>query len=186
MCYLLSKIRAGILCAASCVIVSLPVMAFPEGSEPKLTGGQGFEDCSSCHFAGPAKSDTSGIQLHGLAEQMVPGELYQLTIEVIDPEQRVGGFQLAFRDLASGDSVGQLKEGEGQHILKHENVEFLAHSEPQRAQESDGEQRTRWEFVWRADDAEELEVSVAAVAGDGDDSSLGDNVYTFSRILPTK
>ena len=185
MRYMVSKVQASILCAASYVMVSLPAMAFPEGSQPKLTGGQGFEDCSSCHFAGPAKTETSGIQLHGLAEQMVPGELYRFTLEVRDPEQRVGGFQLAFRDLATGASVGELEEGEGQHKLKHENVEFLAHSKPQQAQETDGERHTRWEFVWRAAAAEELEVSVAAVAGDGDDSSLGDNVYTFSRILTT-
>lgn len=165
------------------VAVSLPVFAFPDGPEPEFTGGKGFADCSSCHFAGPPKSDASGIQLHGLAEQMVPGELYRFTVEVNDPEQRVGGFQLAIRDLTTGESVGELKHGDGLRIFAYKGVDFLSHSEPQNSQQQGQVQRVYWEFEWRAEPAEELEFSVAAVAADGDDSSLGDNVYTFSRII---
>ncbi|RAJ99052.1 choice-of-anchor V domain-containing protein [Aliidiomarina maris] len=176
------KARVALGLAIFYLAAALPALAFPEGAEPKLTGGQGFDDCSSCHFAGPDKRETSGIELHGLAEQMVPGAWYQLTLEVTDPEQQVGGFQLAFRDLATGESVGEFDMGDGQLILPHDNVNFLGHSKPQRAEQVDGDKVTRWQFVWRAGDAESLELSVAAVAADGDDSSLGDNVYTYSRV----
>ena len=166
-------------------VFAVPVFAFPEGPEPEYTGGQGYDDCSSCHFAGPAKTPASGIQLSGLAEQIIPGEFYQLSLEVTDPEQQVGGFQLAIRDLSSGHSVGQLQAGEGQQVIEHAGVTFLSHNQPQIAQQKRDAQRTTWQFGWQAQAAAELEVSVAVVAADGDDSSLGDNVYTFSRIIQT-
>ncbi|MCC5879651.1 MAG: hypothetical protein JJU03_07140 [Idiomarina sp.] len=160
-------------------------MAFPDGPEPGYTGGQGYADCSSCHFAGPDKSAASRIELYGLAEQMVADETYELTLLVSDPEQRLGGFQLAIRDLATGESVGELKVGDNQQISSYQGVDFLSHSEPQQAQPEEGEQVTRWKFQWRAANANDIEISAAAVAADGDDSSLGDNVYTISRIIQT-
>ena len=160
-------------------------VAFPDGPEPGLTGGKGFEDCSSCHFAGPPPSTGSGIELKGLAEHMVPGERYQIVIEVRDPAQQVGGFQLAVRDLSTLQSDGELVEGPGLRTLVANDVTFLSHSEPQRASSTDQHQRTRWQFEWVAGKAQTVEVSVAAVAADGDDSALGDNVYTFSRIIST-
>ena len=170
-------------------LISAPALAFPDGPEPGLTGGQGYADCSSCHFAGPAPSENSGISLRGLVEQMVPGEHYQWVLEVRDPEQRVGGFQLAVRDLDTQQSIGELVFGDGLRaldaVLEDKQVTFLSHSEPQVAQADGGEQITRWQLEWVAEQAGNIEVSIAAVAADGDDSALGDNVYTFSRIIST-
>ena len=173
------------LFATGGLTLSGSAVAFPDGPEPGLTGGKGFEDCSSCHFAGPPPSTGSGIELKGLAEHMVPGERYQIVIEVRDPAQQVGGFQLAVRDLATLQSDGELVEGPGLRTLVANDVSFLSHSEPQRAAPTDDHQRTRWQFEWVAGKAQTVEVSVAAVAADGDDSALGDNVYTFSRIIST-
>lgn len=180
-----SYLGTCLLFAAIGLTVSGAVVAFPDGPEPGYTGGKGFEDCSGCHFAGPPPSTGSGIELTGLAEQMVPGERYQITIEVRDPEQQVGGFQLAIRNLSSLASDGQFVEREGLRILVDANVTFLSHSEPQRAEQQGDHQLTRWQFEWVAGSAKKVELSVAAVAADGDDSSLGDNVYTFSRIIST-
>lgn len=167
------------------LLVSTPAIAYPDGPEPRLTGGQGYADCSECHFAGPAPTQGNGVKLQGLVEQLVPGERYQWVLEVRDPAQRVGGFQLAVRDLDTQQSVGELVFAEGLRVVNDQQVTFLSHSEPKVAQAKGDYQVTRWEFEWVAEQAARIEVSVAAVAADGDDSALGDNVYTFSRIILT-
>lgn len=173
------------LTVALAVLVPLGALAFPQGPDPGHTGGSGQQDCSSCHYAGPDKSADSGIELHGLAATIVPGDTYTIELVVRDPEQQVGGFQLAIRYTDGSDqgtSAGQLSTGEGQQTVSAENIEYLSHDTPQVANTDNGEAETRWRFEWTAPQTERaMELAVAAVAANDDNSSLGDNVYTLRQ-----
>ncbi|WP_126798418.1 choice-of-anchor V domain-containing protein [Aliidiomarina soli] len=165
------------------LLASSAVSAFPEGAEPGYTGGWEQPDCSACHFAGPPQSERSGIELAGLAQQLVPGKTYQLELIVLDPEQQVGGFQLAIRNAGTGASSGEFEPQSGQQQLEADGITYLSHSEPAEASADGEEQRTRWYIHWKAGADQAVEISVAAVAADADASPLGDNVYTLSRKI---
>ncbi|MGX5915493.1 choice-of-anchor V domain-containing protein [Aliidiomarina sp. Khilg15.8] len=172
---------------AAVVMLPLAALAFPDGPEPGHTGGAGQQDCSACHYAGPAQTAHSGIELHGLAETMVPGDTYQIELLVNDAEQQVGGFQLAirYRDGSNeGVSAGQLVARDGQQTITDSGIEYLSHDTPQASVSQEGYAQTRWQFEWVAPKTNHaVELAVAAVAANNDNSSLGDNVYQLRRVI---
>lgn len=179
------QLNKGMLLAIALLVA--PAHAFPDGPEPGYTGGPGQQDCSACHYAGADKTQQSGIKLNGLAQLMVPGDTYQIELVVLDPEQRVGGFQLAvrYRDGSEeGRSAGRLSPGEQQRTVTADGIEYLLHGVPQSAAPQNGLAQTRWNFEWTAPPSNsQVEIAVAAVAANHDDSSLGDNVYLLRQEI---
>lgn len=184
------KTKSVLTLAGLGVLAPLVAVAFPDGPEPGHTGGEGQADCGACHYAGPAKTEQSGIQLKGLAETLVPGNTYQIELIVNDPEQQVGGFQLAIRHRTNSQtagSAGTLHSGEGLQVIRDQGIDYLSHGSPQQATSKNEAAETHWRFNWTAPQAEgAYELAVAVVAANGDNSSLGDNVYQLTRPLAVR
>lgn len=154
--------------------------AFPEGAEAGHSGAPGQDDCSACHFAGANPTEYSGLVLEGLPDSVSAGKRYELVLKLSDPEGRVGGFQL----YAASDNFGELEPGEGQKTLEQTDANgaqkiYVTHAHPAATEpHKNGEQVAQWRFHWTApEELNELMFYIAAVAGDGDDSPVGDNVY---------
>lgn len=175
----------GLSLATAALMFSTAAVALPDGADPAHTGSQGEPDCSACHFGGANPSEVSGIELMDLAEQMMSGKTYSLRFRVRDPEQQVGGFQVAVRDPKTGQSRGELKASASQRVARQGEVDYLTHREPQSATTEQAEQEpfTEWQIKWTAVSAGAVELAIAAIAADGDNSPIGDNVYTFSREI---
>lgn len=177
------------VCAASVfACFAWPVAAFPDGPPPAHTGANGQPDCSVCHFAGPEPTRNSGLTVTNYPEQVSPDAVYELKVQLLDPEQRAGGFQIA---IVSSDntplSVGEWIIGEQQRSDTENDIAYLGHSEPKDSarDEDTGEMRSEWILRWRApqENPGPLRIIAAAVASDHDDSPLGDSVYVFATTL---
>ncbi len=165
-----------------------PVAAFPEGPPPAHTGANGQPDCSVCHFAGPEPTANSGLTITSFPQEVSPGAVYELKLQLLDPEQRAGGFQVAIVNTETARvSVGEWIVDENQRIDSENDIVYLGHSEPKSAVHDDGsgEMLTEWILRWRApsENPGPLRIIAAAVASDHDESPLGDAVYVFKTSL---
>lgn len=173
--------RPTLLLAVS-ALVSTGALANPDGAPPGHTGGSGQSDCSSCHYAGPEPARDSGLKLEGGPEKIEAEQLYELTLILRDPASRVGAFQLMIQ--ADDDQTGELIPDDNQQVLEHEGVQYLQHARPQPSarEESTGRMRTEWTVHWRAPpEPGDIRIFVAAVAGNDDNSPLGDNTYELTE-----
>lgn len=153
--------------------------AFPEGAPAGHTGANNQQDCSLCHFAGPEPSAKSGLRLRGLPEPITPGTLVELTLVMLDPESKVGGFQAMIES-------GAWQTSSNQQVLTLNGDEYLTHTQPVSSDATDnGEMKTLFTLHWRVPDNLNIcpTLYAAAVAADDDDSPLGDNVYTLRQTL---
>ncbi len=157
-------------------------IAFRDGPPARVTGGFGEDSCGACHWNGAEDDGPGTLELHGFPEAYEPGARYPLEITLTDPDLVVACFQLAVRHPADESQVGTLEvpdtEEERVGILVDREVEFAQHRlggiEPTE------ETTTRWSVEWVAPDEAGVPVvlHLAALAADGDQSQIGDRVYT--------
>lgn len=185
----LKPVRSFWVLAVSVLACSIwPAAAFPEGPPPGHTGANGQPDCSVCHFAGPDPTVNSGLTITNYPQEVSPGAVYELKVQLLDPEQRAGGFQVAIVAAENAQvSIGEWIAGEKQRIDTENDIAYLGHSEPKSASHDDdsGEMLTEWVLRWRAptENPGPLRIIAAAVASDHDDSPLGDAVYLYTTPL---
>lgn len=171
--------------ALAAFVYTSAVSAFPEGPPPRHTGGKlsGNQqpDCSVCHFSGPDPSAQSGLTLQGWPDQVEPDAVYELKLQLLDPEAKVGGFQLLI--VNSEGASGIFNVLAKQQVVSEEQFEYLGHTEPTHTVEDEetGEMKVVWQIQWRAPrEPGVFAIFAAAVGADDDDSPLGDTAYTLS------
>jgi hypothetical protein len=168
---------AGFTSPAPFAAVSL----FKDGPPARVTGGFGEDSCFACHFDGTENDGRGTFSVAGLPAGFVPSETYPLVLTLSRPGMAVAGFQLAVRHAGDGSAAGTLAvppEEDGRVGLLHErHVPFAHHHSGGIDLAAPG--TGRWMVFWTAPaSGGRVLVHAAAVAGDGDDSQMGDHVYT--------
>lgn len=173
----------AVLAAALLPGPALLALHFRDGPPARVTGGFGEDTCHACH-SGNAVDDAGGrLALGGFPERYAPGESYELELALSRPKMTAAGFQLAVRHAGDGTQAGRIgvppESPASVGLLDERHVRFAHHLQP--AVLPPDAETVRWRLSWTAPEASrQVVVHVAAVAGDGDESQLGDYVYTLT------
>jgi hypothetical protein len=169
---------------------SSPWTHFMDGPPARVTGGFGEDSCQACHWDYELNDPGGSLRVEGIPEVFVPGESYPITVVLSRGGMGAGGFQLATRFEADTLQAGMLAPDPGDverlEVASDRNVQFAQHrlggTRPLRPH------ATAWTLTWTAPTPREagpVLFHVSAVAGDGDDSQVGDLVYVFEqRVEP--
>jgi hypothetical protein len=155
-----------------------------DGPIPGFSGGFGESSCAACHFDYELNEAPGSLTLAGVPERYTPGTTYPLTLTLVRPGIALGGFQLTARFERDGAQAGVLAVGaDGGRIATtlDRGVQYAHHL---RAGASlVAPDTARWTIAWTAPAAGgAVSVHVAANAADGDDSQLGDRIYTTAAV----
>ena len=165
---------------------SLLALHFRDGPPARVTGGFGEDSCLACH-SGKALNEAGGrLTLSGFPEMYVPGATYELELEMSRPPKLASaGFQLAIRFAEDRAQAGTIRLSAGDEprigLLDERGIQFAHHRLAEVT--PPGADSARWKLTWNAPErAGQVALHAAAVAGDGDDSQLGDTVYTLEAV----
>jgi hypothetical protein len=171
----------GFLAFAAACGVPLAGLAFVAGPAPGKTGGFGEMTCHECHWDHSLNEPSGRLTLSGVPSRYTPKVPYLITVELVHPDLVLGGFQLSARyatGAEAGTTAGRLRpvDERTEQIADDAGVVYLQHT---RAGATAGGKAARWTLEWTAPAAAATVVFHAAGnAANGDDSSLGDYVYT--------
>ena len=166
---------------------ALLALHFKDGPPARVTGGFGEESCVSCHFGSPVNASPGDLELTGFPERYLPGATYELELTLTrPPELAAAGFQLAIRHSDGGKQAGTIEVPPGQQarisLLDDRGIRFAHHRLVQAATQENPATVT-WELSWTAPTGDgRIVAHASAVAADGDDSQLGDLVYTVEAV----
>lgn len=162
------------------------VSAFRTGPPPRFTGGFGEETCQYCHWEFEATSDSAAFHVAGFPPLYVAGRTYDLDVIVTAAGLRASGFQLAVRfadGYAAAMNAGSLVSTSNRTSVMKDapsGVAYAQHTIDGVAVGTDG--RAVWRIRWTAPESSgAVRLDAAANAGNGDESEMGDRVYTFTR-----
>jgi hypothetical protein len=159
---------------------------YPDAPPPAMTGGFGEPTCFACHFA--TTPDTLGsLALRGLPATYEGRRSYELIVEIAREGVAAAGFELSAR-FASGQSRGRQAGafrvlGGDVAVTGQAGVDY-AH-QTQSGSVPAGSGLARWRIEWTAPGAatDPVRFNVAANAGNGDKSPLGDRIYALEETV---
>ena len=157
--------------------------SFTEGPPPAHTGGFGEPTCSQCHFDQPVDDSAGTLSILGVSAAVSPGERHRLTIVLARPGIGAGGFQLSARwagGSRAGEQAGRMRAlNERVRVVEESGraIQYAQHTAPgSRLAKTDS---IAWTVEWIAPGGGgDVVFHVAANAANGDDSELGDYIYT--------
>lgn len=161
------------------------VQAFPDHPPVAHTGGFGEPTCAQCHLGRALNAPGGSLALEGAPAAYEAGKRYRLVVALARPGMASGGFQLAAR-CADGRQAGELSPADSARVAVAENARTgvrYAHQTADGAASAEGG-RAAWRVEWTAPAAgcAEVRLDAAANAADGDQSPLGDHVYTRGLV----
>lgn len=165
---------------------ALLALHFRDGPPARVTGGFGEDSCVACHFGNDVNDPAGRLTLTGLPERYVPGTTYTLELKLTrQPKITAAGFELAVRVAAGATQAGTIQvpaEDEARiGLLDERGIRFAHHRLAETA--APDTDTASWKLSWTApESAGKVVVHAAAVAGDGDESQLGDHVYTLEAV----
>lgn len=159
-----------------------------EGPPPGHTGGFGEPTCLACHFGSGLNDPAGDLYVEGFPPTYRPGRTYLLTVRLAVPATSVAGFQAALRyaeGARRGRNAGTVEAVDGRVVAVTDSVggvTYLQHAGGG-AVLAPGTDVASWTFRWVAprDPGTAVRLSVAANSGNGDNSPLGDLVYTLTE-----
>jgi len=173
------------------LLATLGAASSAEGSAAGPINGRAGEppnlsSCIECHSGGLNPGD-GDLRLLNIPATIVPGQTYDLTVELLHPGQSRWGFELTVLDEA-GNAGGQLVVTDTTRTqLSHDNArnrDFLKHTLEGTDAGTFGP--TQWGFQWTAPPT--FSAITFYFAGDAADNSgtvQGDFIYTRSVTLQT-
>jgi hypothetical protein len=171
---------AALLAAAPIFALALlpaAVVATPDLAAP-APPGHPVESCAECHFDGPPRVDSPAISLVDPAGHYAAGKTHVLTVHLALAEGETGGFLAAL--WREDGAAGTLAAGEGTAA----RGEAVISAPPVRAATADG---LRWSFAWTSPEAPgTVHLQLAANAGNGDQSPLGDRLHAQTIPLAVR
>jgi hypothetical protein len=176
-------LRLPLIAAGSIVFASLALRASSFGAIAARTGGFGEMTCHQCHWDNELNESPGLIRLTGIPKTYTPRQQYLITVALSRPGLARGGFQVAAREDVTRTNVsrnaGSLRAIDGLTELIRDDatqVTYLQHTKVGTEARTSGE--AEWTFAWTAPDSGPVVFHVAANAANGDDSALGDFIYT--------
>ncbi len=181
------------VCGAA-ALAAAPLGPRPEGPPPAHTGGFGEPTCQRCHYDGqPLGAGDGELVIGGIPDRFEPGRTYQITVTLSRPAMVRGGFELAAR-FAPHEPLAALQAGTlspadpSRTAITRDSttrVEYAHHLEPGTHPLRPGE--LRWWVRWTAPaERQGVVFHAAAVAGNDDNSNLGDEVYARALMVPAR
>lgn len=169
------------------LLIPVLVSASPTGPHNVYANNPpNYLNCTQCHNSYPLNSGDGSYYLTGLPAEYVPGQAYDITVNLEDPDQQKWGFQLAMQleDNSQGGSIVLpdpllmqnfwLMPGIGVMHTEAGNYAGTFHASP------------GWEVEWTAPDAGSGTVTFygSGNAGNNRSATAGDYIYTLEVAVP--
>lgn len=162
-----------------------PGIHFMDGPPARVTGGFGEDSCQDCHWDFEVGDPAGNLRVEGIPGAFVPGESYPITVVLSRPAMESGGFQLAARFASDTTQAGSFDVSERDRARVRVNtdrdVQFVQHT--LEGVPVERPHVTAWTVIWTAPGGggpgDPILFHASAVAGDGDESQVGDFVYVF-------
>jgi hypothetical protein len=172
------------LCLAAAVVVpagNRVLTASASGPVPARTGGFGEMTCHQCHWDNPLNDTPGRISLSGVPDTYTPGERYPITVAIAHPELVKAGFQMSAR-FEDGKNAGMFQSPDPLTESIPDDggrITYIQHTSKGAVAAIKAE--SRWNVEWTAPaSGGPVVFHLAGNASNGDDSPLGDYVYTTS------
>lgn len=161
----------------------------PHADGPPLarTGGFGELTCIECHLDLELNALGGALLLDGIPAAFTPGEAYVVTVIVEGEGMGSAGFQAAARfheGERTGTPAGRLAPLDGRTVVRSEDgVDYINHTvEGSRLGPGDV---ASWSFEWVAPgEPSPVVFHVTGNSANGDNSPLGDLIYTAEAVVP--
>lgn len=172
----------GFALAMACLLSAAAAPLFRDGPPARVTGGFGEDSCFACHWEGKQNDGLGRLDVMGFPATFDPGRSYRLQVELARSGMKAAGFQLAVRHATDTTQAGDIAvppdEAGRIAVISEQDVLFAQHLLP--ATRVDGTGTARWHLDWTAPHhGGTVLLHVSAVAGDADESQMGDHVYTL-------
>jgi hypothetical protein len=184
-------VAVGAVFAASAGAAPLAWMSLShaEGPPNGRTGGFGDPSCHECHLGFDLNLGGS-LSIEGLPAAYEPGASYVLSVVLRSTEMTSAGFQMAARfadGTAAGGQAGSFQSVDSRVAVVPDSVSDVVYAQHAAGSvASQDSELATWNVEWTAPDrAETVLFHAAANSGNGDNSPLGDLVYTTeARAAP--
>lgn len=165
------------------LVVASTAAAFSSGPSDGLTNAPGEANCTACHGTFPLNSGSGMLQLEGLPGSYMPGETYDLTLTLSDPDAARWGFELTVIEDAGEDAVslGEITASDpGTQLSSSGDRDYLKQNSSGTAPGTTGSKS--WTFAWTAPvaGAGDVRLYVAGNAANNNGSTSGDRIYATS------
>lgn len=161
---------------------------YREGPPPAHTGGFEGPTCQACHTGNDLNAPGGALRVSGVPDGYRPGDTYLVTVTLDSSGMGAAGFEASFRfdgSVRRGEQAGAIVHHDPRTFVTldgPDGVQYVHHlhagTEPTTAE------LASWTFEWTAPE-EPLPVilHIAANSANGDDSPLGDLIYTLTRRI---
>jgi hypothetical protein len=169
-----------LLAAGALMLVAGSALAYSGGPPDGRTGAPGEGTCVMCHSTFPLNSGSGMISLAGLPTAYAPGESYDLTLTVEDPDASRWGFELTVLDDA-GDALGTLVATDGgTQLSSSSGRDYLKQNSSGTYPGTSGS--ASWSFRWTAPPtgAGNMNLYAAGNGANNNGGSSGDRIYATS------
>jgi hypothetical protein len=169
----------SLLLVMGLLLVPLSAMAYSSGPPNGRTNAPGETNCTACHSTFPLNSGSGSLVVTDLGS-WEPGQTYDLTVTLADPDASRWGFEFTVLDqggsragtLASLDANTQVSSTASRDYAKQTS----AGSQPGTPDQAS------WTVRWTAPDAGsgDLTLYMAANAANGNSAASGDRIYAIN------
>lgn len=159
--------------------VARPALRHVVAPPTARTGGFGENTCLECHLEYAPDLPGGRLLLLGVPDAVTPGGTYTLTIRLESEEMGRAGFQVAAR-YGSGKRAGAFRPLDGRTTVTADSVSSIPYAHHTRTGTDVADQAVAsWSMEWTAPaEPGDIVFHAAANSANGDDSPLGDFVYT--------
>lgn len=180
----MQRYTGAVAAAAAALVLITPAPTLNvDGAPPAHTGGFGEPTCQACHVGGGLNAPGGALGVEGLPTSYRPGEPYRIRVVLHSEDMTAAGFQAALRfsggDL-DGTQAGRLEPIDSSTSVRRDSttdVRYVQHSAS--GSGVSPSEVAVWSFRWTAPREEGVVLlHVAANSANGDNSPLGDLIYT--------
>jgi hypothetical protein len=145
-----------------------------------------FNTCTACHSSFPLNSGNGSLAVLNVPPSYIPGEVYPLTVYLVDPGQRLWGFELTSLRTSDGLQGGTLASVDATTQVSTGPFEELDYIKQTLEGTYPNATSASWSILWTAPPAGTgpVELYVAGNAANNNHSTTFDFVYALFQSVP--